>query len=422
MPDRIASHASRSGLDLNDEALQALEGLPEEHALELLDATASKFQSGQLKSPSNYVCATIARGYVPRSGKDGGGKGGDKGDKGGAKGIGPALSNAEYEVAAAALINTPGMQRAEAVGLQLTDEAVHALLRLPSPHASEILDAVADKHAELRDPSNYVVATIARGYSPRKGGDKGGEKGGGSGGGPRDLYETIYGASQGGAGGGYGSKGDQRKGDSGKGKYGKGDYGKDYGNDHGRDQGKGGGKKHGMLPHDVTRLESAVLELNDMDLWMGQEIAAGTMITLRCVGEEHAIDMLENLKSKGMSKGGKGISSVNNYIQAAVAKVVREGGASSAPASGKGGKGPNYTGNHSRQKAIELGLRLDEEAFSFLARMPLRSAMGLMERAADVQAQGEDPNAFLEKEGAGMGDMDADDRDGRGQKRARLDY
>ena len=37
----------------------------------------------------------------------------------------------------------------------------------------------------------------------------------------------------------------------------------------------------------------------------------------------------------------------------------------------KGG-GKNYTGNHSRQKAEELGLSLSESTYETLARMPLR--------------------------------------------------
>eukprot|EP00933_Yihiella_yeosuensis_P005888 TRINITY_DN110496_c0_g1_i1.p1 TRINITY_DN110496_c0_g1~~TRINITY_DN110496_c0_g1_i1.p1 ORF type:complete len:373 (+),score=89.76 TRINITY_DN110496_c0_g1_i1:79-1197(+) len=100
----------------------------------------------------------------------GGGKGGFGGGKGAALPLNDApLSPAEYEAAAAALINTSGMKRAEAVGLQLTDDAVQNLLKLPAQFASELLEAVAEKHATLRDPSNYVISTIARGYMPRSG-------------------------------------------------------------------------------------------------------------------------------------------------------------------------------------------------------------------------------------------------------------
>ena len=77
------------------------------------------------------------------------------------------LSAAEAEAAAAALISSPGMQRAESIGLQLSDEAVKALLTIPCSHASELLETVSEKHTTLRDPSNYVISTIAKGYVPR---------------------------------------------------------------------------------------------------------------------------------------------------------------------------------------------------------------------------------------------------------------
>lgn len=77
------------------------------------------------------------------------------------------LSGAQVQAAAAALMETPGMQKAEAMALDLSEDAVKALLTLPSMHASELLETVAEKHETLRDPSNYVVSTIARGYIPR---------------------------------------------------------------------------------------------------------------------------------------------------------------------------------------------------------------------------------------------------------------
>ena len=78
-----------------------------------------------------------------------------------------ALSASQAEAAAGALLATKGMQKAEAIGLDLSEEAVKALLTLPSTHASELLETVAEKHETLRDPSNYVVSTIAKGYVPR---------------------------------------------------------------------------------------------------------------------------------------------------------------------------------------------------------------------------------------------------------------
>ena len=38
--------------------------------------------------------------------------------------------------------------------------ATQSLLTIPAPHASEILEAVAEKVAELRDPSNYATWSV----------------------------------------------------------------------------------------------------------------------------------------------------------------------------------------------------------------------------------------------------------------------
>ncbi|CAJ1373231.1 unnamed protein product [Effrenium voratum] len=94
----------------------------------------------------------------------------------------------------------------------------------------------------------------------------------------------------------------------------------------------------------------------------------------------------------GMSKGSKGIGNLNNYIQAAVGKIAREGGHSF----NKGGK--NYTGNQSRQKAEELGLNLSDATYETIAHMPLRKATRLIEEAAQRQSEGEDPNQYIERE------------------------
>jgi len=77
------------------------------------------------------------------------------------------LTAAEEETAAAALVATTGMQKAEAVGLLLKADAITAILTIPSTHASELLESVAAKHETLRDPSNYIVSTISKGYVPK---------------------------------------------------------------------------------------------------------------------------------------------------------------------------------------------------------------------------------------------------------------
>ncbi|CAE7617986.1 unnamed protein product [Symbiodinium natans] len=412
----LLNEVSRLGLDLGPEALSALESLPYNHALELLEATQQKYQGGSLKDPTNYICATVKRGYVPRSSMHTTGAIGGKGQiSQPPPPAAPRGSNAE--AAAQALINTKGMQKAEEAGLSLTDEAVQALLTVPASHASEILEAVAEKHTELRDPSNYVVATISRGYVPRseaggsfgKGGGfgGGGGYGGGYGGGKSgsSLYESIYGRGRpgfdgpyGGGGKGYGYSAPIGGGSS----YGKGcgGYGGGYGagpsyggSSYSSWGGKDGGKgsRGGLLPEDITTLEKSVLDLNEQDLWAGQEISPATLLALRCIGLDDALELLQNLQSKGMSKGSKGIGNLNNYIQAAISNILRDG------PGGKGVGGKNHTGNQSRMKAEELGLVLDESTFETLARMPLRRATALIEQASQRQAEGEDPNIFIER-------------------------
>eukprot|EP00439_Symbiodinium_sp_Y106_P082035 s22_g21.t1 len=371
----------------------------QDHAFELLDAVAQKSARGEVKDISNYISATISRGYVPRSG--GGGCGGCGGMKRSyAESFPKDQSSAGGDdTAASALINSRGMQQAEAVGLQLTDEAVHALLTVPTSHASEILEAVAEKHTELRDPSNYVVATIRRGYIPR--------------------------GAEGSLPPGKGVKGKGKGGDGGFGGGSFGGYGVGMGSVF-APQGHGGGKgerhRRDLVPTDVTAVESAVLELNDLGLFPDQPLNVSTLLTLRipgsriCVYEleligDKAMEMVENLKAKGIGKG-KAVSNPNNYLQAAVCKVVREGGGSGiSPSAGKGGANKNYTGNQSRQRAEELGLMLDDESSGVLARMPLRSAMQLLEGAAEARRNGEDPILYIHENsgqvtGNGVGEAD----------------
>jgi len=379
----IQTRVDELQLQVNEEAFTALLKLPEDHAFELLDAVAQKSARGEVKDISNYISATISRGYVPRSG--GGGCGGCGGMK---RSYAESFPKGDDDTAASALINSRGMQQAEAVGLQLTDEAVHALLTVPTSHASEILEAVAEKHTELRDPSNYVVATIRRGYIPR--------------------------GAEGSLPPGKGVKGKGKGGDGGFGGGSFGGYGVGMGSVF-APQGHGGGKgerhRRDLVPTDVTAVESAVLELNDLGLFPDQPLNVSTLLTLRCIPEDKAMEMVENLKAKGIGKG-KAVSNPNNYLQAAVCKVVREGGGSgTSPSAGKGGANKNYTGNQSRQRAEELGLMLDDESSGVLARMPLRSAMQLLEGAAEARRNGEDPILYIHENsgqvtGNGVGEAD----------------
>eukprot|EP00435_Cladocopium_sp_Y103_P002453 s1122_g1.t1 len=141
----VGDEVYRLGLDLSNEAMASLERLPLSHATE---------PCLKQPDPSNYIIATVSRGYVPRSGSKGAiGASGGKG--GGGKG-----KQENYEAAAAALINTPGMQKAEQAGLSLSDDAVQALLTIPASHASEILEAVAEMPG-LKGSHPYALGVAA---------------------------------------------------------------------------------------------------------------------------------------------------------------------------------------------------------------------------------------------------------------------
>ena len=58
------------------------------------------------------------------------------------------------------------MQSAKAAGIHLTPEAMRQLATMPEKQASELLESVVARRSRLRDPSNYICATIAKGYMP----------------------------------------------------------------------------------------------------------------------------------------------------------------------------------------------------------------------------------------------------------------
>jgi len=318
--------AQQASIVLTDEALQALMGLPLVHASELLDRTASKH--GELRDPSNFILATIAKGFVSRL--DGSTSGGGSAGSGA-----PSWSASTAPSAPCAddrgLAFCDGMQKAQSAGIQLTDEALSALKTVPLPHASEILDHVAMRYGqgELRDPSNFICATVAKGFTSRVDGSTSGGKGnpnfvhkpqeGGKGG------YSEYGGSQGYSDWDYGGKDAWKDGKGGK----KG----------GKDKGKKGPSplaRQMLTPPDASVVEMKVLELNDLNLW-DNSIDAATLLALRCVTHEQAMELLNQLLAKGHGKG-KGIANVNNYIQAAIYKVVRaeQGGGSPAAAGYEG--------------------------------------------------------------------------------------
>eukprot|EP00930_Biecheleria_cincta_P039125 TRINITY_DN26913_c0_g1_i1.p1 TRINITY_DN26913_c0_g1~~TRINITY_DN26913_c0_g1_i1.p1 ORF type:complete len:479 (+),score=123.46 TRINITY_DN26913_c0_g1_i1:110-1438(+) len=58
--------------------------------------------------------------------------------------------------------------KAQQAGLSLSNEALTALSGLPPLDAAELLEHVLEKSQELRDPSNYIVSTVARGFQSRR--------------------------------------------------------------------------------------------------------------------------------------------------------------------------------------------------------------------------------------------------------------
>merc|ERR1712012_833104 len=58
----------------------------------------------------------------------------------------------------------------------------------------------------------------------------------------------------------------------------------------------------------------------------------------------------------------------------------------------------NYADKKTRNKAAELGLDLEEFALKRLARQPMKEAMSILEAAAWVASNNQDPNEFVHSE------------------------
>jgi len=415
--DDILDRVLELGLDLNSEAVKALCSLDQSHAFELLEAVKSKVDMGHIKNPSSYVCATISRGYVPQA--DGGAvqasillAGGDATYGGNV--ASDSYADDDFDSAAATLASSKGMLKAQQAQLQLNDEAVRALLQLEPDHASELLETVADKHKRtaLRDPSNYIVATIARGFVPKAGGPPVSASGvtghvvhpptrvlplvaprvapsappapppapppvslpvpprapppappPAPPATPPSLAPPAY------------ANGSVAK-----------------------TEGVHVPTKPGFS--NLSAVEAKVVELNAQDLWSGQSISVETLLSLRNVRQDQALQLLSSLDAKGRGKGSVSIQNPNNYVQAAVVKIEK-GRAEIVPATAPVIVPPpnwNYAGNRTRDKAIELGLHLEESALKKLARQSMKEAMSILEGAAWVGSQGQDPNEFVHSE------------------------
>jgi len=389
--DAVAASISRlqqAGIELDQMAIAALGKLPPEHAAEMLDYVVDN--RGQLRNPSKYVTSTVSRGFVPRRGAA-------------PSFAGPSpIANANYSTPySTPNYSTPQSQpaigassnsaevwsapiskedldnlryRAEGAGIVLSEEASIALGVLPLDHAIELVDFVIEKSADLRDVSNYIVSTVARGFTSRRNPPAG--KGGyvappaEPGQMPTDVLIALQKCSELGVeideiarqalttvpsdhavemleyvqqnftylrnpsnyisctvSRGFvsrantdpsqappwrtGGKSSFKGGGVGSlGSKGKGDAG-----------GKGfkGGLNSSIIPQDATALELRVLQFNAKSSAEGRpEIDFATYLAVRTLPEHQGVDLLDGLDHKGSL-----VASPCNYLQAAVTKIQR---------------------------------------------------------------------------------------------------
>lgn len=261
--DRLLERAKQVGLAINGEALNAIAGLPSDHAAELLEFVLEK--APELRDPSNYIMSTIARGFKPRRFLGSSQRACASSSQSSFGGGAPTDSQD---------VMSQGLQRLSELGLQIDDTARQALAALSADHASEMIDYVAENYNHLRNPSNYISSTVARGFVPR------GQKG------------------------------------SDKGKAGKGG-------------GSAGNFQH--VPNDVSVIERRATHINS-NLAPEMRIDFVTYLALRCLPEWQAADLLDGLEMRISS-----ISNPCNYLQAAVTKIQRgdkgkgKGGYSESP-------------------------------------------------------------------------------------------
>lgn len=250
-----------AGVELDVEALQALEKLPSDHAVEILTYVAENHN--YLRNPSKYVTSTCARGFVPKpAGK---GTSSDLGQGGGtsvAATVGPGAAT-DPETMEKLLL------KAQQVGVTFTNEALNAMANLSQEKAAELLESVLDRSQELRDPSQYIVNAVMNGFQLKR--------------------TPGYGNGSGGYGAGQGADGNQ-----------------------------GLGMNPKQVPPDITPLERRVLQVNTSAYPQGEQIDLNSYLALRCLPDWHAAEMLDTLEAKHGA-----ITSPCNYIQAAVSKIQR---------------------------------------------------------------------------------------------------
>jgi len=164
--------------------------------------------------------------------------------------------------------------------------AKQALSSLPVEHAMEMMDYVMENHGYLRNPSNYISSTVARGFVPRRSSQAVVVHGGKGAGGPSSVsYNVVTPVNQ------------------------------------------------TFVPSDASALEKRVLHFNSI-CQPQQQIDFITYLALRCVPQWQYNELLDSLEAKSGV-----IASPCNYIQAAVTKIQRGQGWS-----GGGGGGGSWGG------------------------------------------------------------------------------
>lgn len=369
-----------AGVQLDAMAIQALASMKPEHALEMLEYVAENHMS--LRNPSKYITSTVSRGFMPR--RSGPYSSGPPAAPGGTAPQAVSITHAAGSGTPLGELERMRLQ-AQEFGLALTDEAFKALGGLAPEHSQELFEFVLEKHADLRDPSNYIASTVARGFKSRRIG------GGVSFSASSAPYPAI--SNSVGGGGAYPvhaangsellatdtativSQGLQKLREQ---------VGVELDDmaqralqglrpEQAREmleyifenhaslrnpsnyisstvsrgfvsrkagvfdaalpaKGKGKGKSEwgpstvnqSMVPSDATQMERRILTLNSTSLGADQQISFATYMALRCVPSWQATELLDSIEAKSTV-----IASPCNYIQAAVSKIIRGQGFSS---------------------------------------------------------------------------------------------
>lgn len=283
-------------------------------------------------------------------------------------------------------------------GLTLTDEAYKALGGLAPEHSQELFEFVLEKHADLRDPSNYIASTVARGFKSRRI----------SGGASYPASSATYPAFSNSVPGGgaphvtatngseflatdtgtivaqglqtlrdqvgveldhmaqealHGLRPEQARemleyivenhaslrnpSNYISSTVSRGFVSRKTGGFDAPLVGKGKGKgksewgpstvSQSMIPSDATQMERRIFTLNSTSLAAEQQISFETYMALRCVPSWQATELLDSIEAKASV-----IASPCNYIQAAVSKIIRGQGFGQTTGSIMGSAGGGY--------------------------------------------------------------------------------